>query len=105
MSAAPSACPSSEVLEAVAAGRPATAILRDHLENCGACQRVLRRMEEDNHFLSSFAIDGALPALSSPPRADPVEIPGYDIAREIHRGGQGIVYQAVQRSTKRAVAI
>lgn len=34
-----------------------------------------------------------------------VQIEGYDIVRELQRGGQGIVYQAVQRSTKRKVAI
>lgn len=32
-------------------------------------------------------------------------LPGYEIVREIHRGGQGIVYQALQRSTRRQVAI
>lgn len=32
-------------------------------------------------------------------------IPGYDIQDEIHRGGQGVVYRAVQKSTKRDVAI
>ncbi|MBP7937717.1 MAG: protein kinase [Phycisphaerae bacterium] len=32
-------------------------------------------------------------------------IPGYEITREIHRGGQGVVYQAVQEGTKRKVAI
>lgn len=31
--------------------------------------------------------------------------PGYDIVREVHRGGQGVVYQAIQRATKRRVAI
>jgi len=31
--------------------------------------------------------------------------PGYEITREIHRGGQGVVYQAVQASTKQKVAI
>ncbi len=32
-------------------------------------------------------------------------IPGYDILREIHRGGQGVVYQAIQKHTRRKVAI
>ncbi len=32
-------------------------------------------------------------------------IPGYRILREIHRGGQGIVYQAIQESTRRKIAI
>jgi WD40 repeat protein len=31
--------------------------------------------------------------------------PGYEITHEVHRGGQGIVYQATQTSTRRAVAI
>lgn len=30
---------------------------------------------------------------------------GYDILRELHRGGQGLVYEALQRSTHRKVAI
>ncbi len=32
-------------------------------------------------------------------------IPGYQILREIHRGAQGVVYQAIQRATQRKVAI
>lgn len=31
--------------------------------------------------------------------------PGYDILREIHRGGQGVVYLATQLNTKRRVAV
>lgn len=31
--------------------------------------------------------------------------PGYELRRELHRGGQGVVYEALQRSTHRTVAI
>jgi len=41
---------------------------------------------------------------SRPPRALP-HIDGYDFARELHRGGQGVVYQALEKATKRKVAI
>src|SRR5262245_16516795 len=32
-------------------------------------------------------------------------LPGYKILREIHRGGQGVVFLAVQQSTGRQVAV
>jgi tRNA A-37 threonylcarbamoyl transferase component Bud32 len=41
------------------------------------------------------------PRLADPPQS----FPGFDVLREIHRGGQGVVYQAIQRATKRRVAI
>jgi serine/threonine protein kinase len=34
-----------------------------------------------------------------------LSIEGYESARELSRGGQGVVYQAIQQSTKRKVAI
>jgi serine/threonine protein kinase len=30
---------------------------------------------------------------------------GYELLRELHRGGQGVVYQAIQKTTRRKVAI
>lgn len=33
------------------------------------------------------------------------QIPGYEIRAELHRGGQGVVYEAIQQSTRRRVAI
>ncbi|MFA6044290.1 MAG: serine/threonine-protein kinase [Phycisphaerales bacterium] len=35
----------------------------------------------------------------------PDTFPNYTVAREIHRGGQGVVYLAIHKSTKRKVAI
>lgn len=41
-----------------------------------------------------------------PPEGPPPDsFPGYEIVRRIQRGGQGVVYQAIQKATKREVAI
>ena len=50
---------------------------------------------------------GAAPSLDAAAQAGPLtdSIPGYQVVREIHRGGQGVVYEATQSGTKRCVAI
>jgi hypothetical protein len=45
-----------------------------------------------------------LPRADSPTPPLP-HIEGYDILRELTHGGQGVVYLAVQRSTKRKLAL
>src|SRR5262245_52184874 len=45
---------------------------------------------------------GGDPPETSTPR---LRIPGYQIIRELARGGQGTVYQAIQETTERDVAI
>lgn len=41
-----------------------------------------------------------------PERLPPANtFPGYELVREIHRGGQGVVYLAIQKATKRKVAV
>ncbi|GMU84478.1 MAG: hypothetical protein AMXMBFR47_43470 [Planctomycetota bacterium] len=98
-------CPPVEVLETLALGRSPEDGWAGHVEGCATCRSTLERIRDDNRFLSSFANGLGLPA---PPAAGPtgaVSIPGYEIVREIHRGGQGVVYEALQLSTKRPVAV
>ena len=45
------------------------------------------------------------PAASSNRESMINSLPGYMLVRELHRGGQGVVYLAVQNSTGRQVAI
>lgn len=72
----------------------------------GSSQRSRRKSDRD---LIEDAMDQASPRPDSAAlAADQLPIdafPGYDILREIHRGGQGVVYQALQKTTKRKVAI
>lgn len=96
-----------------------------HLAECPSCAARSEAMENAHARLlehlrgmevAESAIDpqtvtsdgGAretVPSRGVTPRAHFPVIEGYDILEEIHRGGQGIVYQAVQRSTKRKVAV
>ena len=97
--------------------------LEAHLSTCAVCRegwtryRAERGLEAD--LRDAFRVDAgmqvsadaagletldvAAPRSAERPFGD--SIPGYSILREIHRGGQGVVYQAVQKATKRKVAI
>ncbi len=55
---------------------------------------------------STLGLGGRSPAASLPAGVLPADfLPGYRLQREVHRGGQGIVYHAVQLSTNQSVAI
>jgi WD40 repeat protein len=118
------ACLPAAALEALGAGaaEPPSEAAEGHLRECARCRATLARVRADNLFLASVREDlGGSPSRSeaagespgSGPGAEagpgPVNdggmIPGYRILGELDRGGQGVVYRAVQLATRRHVAL
>lgn len=104
-------CPAIDELEkALGDVTPDEALLR-HVESCPRCRVRARRVRENQLMLARLGRTdrGKVPADPGGPVAvGPAKSPGppgYDVQGELHRGGQGIVYRAFQRATKRTVAI
>jgi tetratricopeptide (TPR) repeat protein len=94
-------CPSLEELDAIASGSSCDDVIREHARHCSDCARELQRLESNAEFLNHYAPgDAGGETTDAPP-----SIEGYEILREAHRGGQGVVYEAMQLSTNRRVAI
>lgn len=108
---APIACPGVDALERammVGGPWPDEALLR-HLDACEACREQQRIIRENMDFMRSFsqeirAQSSRQPSPGvSPPAPDALS--GYHLVREIARGGQGVVYDAIQVETQRRVAV
>src|SRR5262245_28296698 len=95
------ACPSEEELQELAL-EPEESLapeVRAHLQACPACGT--RRDELARQDERLFAeLRGVARRAEGPPR-----IPGYRLEAELSRGGQGVVYRAVQEATSRVVAL
>ncbi len=113
-------CPDLEQLEQLAAGaleRDAAQRARSHVESCSACAQsmaeIRRHLEVEDlvRRRPSAATDetrlgdSQASAPGNDIRALAGLFPGYELRRELSRGGQGVVYQAMQHSTRRKVAI
>jgi len=100
-------CPSALELERVARGEPVADAVRVHAERCAGCAEAVAEIRENERFLGGArtilagAKDGA--GSRAPLPRDAVR--GFELIEEISRGGQGVVYRAVQASTKRPAAI
>ncbi|MHC4697390.1 MAG: protein kinase domain-containing protein [Planctomycetota bacterium] len=84
-------------------------IIADHPHLAPELAEAFRRLQlveaAKHQAESSRAADHARMALDAPPGPSPDSFPGYELVRRVHQGGQGVVYQAIQQSTQREVAI
>jgi serine/threonine-protein kinase len=94
-------CPGSDALARALEGDDP--VLSEHVAVCEHCQERLSALVVDTDLICE------LREISHPdPQAlgsDAPQIEGLEIVRELHRGGQGIVYEAIVRATGQGVAV
>ncbi|MEM7309871.1 MAG: serine/threonine-protein kinase [Planctomycetota bacterium] len=94
-------CLDEGALSRIAEGADAGSDDGAHLEHCDGCRRRLDDARRDQQLFEELRHTAEAPA--PPLGAD--DVPGYRLQEVLHRGGQGIVYRAIQRSTRRSVAV
>ncbi len=115
--------PDPQLIEAMSTGAQVPSEVIEHVAACPGCQGILAEFEQNNRFLSKMIrsaraadeesrrrqSEAVTAALSAGQPADILAglpgLPGYEGLKEVHRGGQGVVFRARQIATKRDVAI
>lgn len=83
---------------------PVDAATSAHLQACRRCRKAVDRAASDHRLLSELA-QASRPEEPARPADGDAEIPGYRLGQEIHRGGQGAVFEAEQLATRRRCAV
>ncbi|MFO0983118.1 MAG: serine/threonine-protein kinase [Planctomycetota bacterium] len=96
-------CPSVAELEELIAGRGEAAV-RDHVASCPRCEMTAVGLR-DNLALAAQVRSVLQEPRPAPPDPQAPVLAGYRILGLLNEGAQGVVYQALQESTKRTVAI
>ncbi|MGH7178928.1 MAG: WD40 repeat domain-containing serine/threonine-protein kinase [Tepidisphaeraceae bacterium] len=100
-----SSCPSVQELELLAAGAREAAAARAHLERCPQCSAKVQEIRCNNELLAELAGSVRDAAAINPHVASSMSVEGYELLEPLGQGTQGAVYKAVQKSTRRTVAI
>ncbi len=95
-------CPAPATLALFAEGLVDDAGVAEHIGRCGPCARQIEEARTAAGFMHSAR---ELMSAGQPGPAVTDEPPGYWIQRELDRGGQSVVYSAVQTATGRRVAL
>ncbi|GIK19809.1 MAG: hypothetical protein DYG93_09350 [Leptolyngbya sp. PLA2] len=98
-------CPPPATLERFALHGEGASGLAGHVDRCPACREYVEDARENEAFLgrAAPALAEARPAPREP--IDPHAVDGFELVEEISRGGQGVVYRAVQAATHRPAAV
>ncbi|MBI5762934.1 MAG: serine/threonine protein kinase [Planctomycetes bacterium] len=101
-----SACPPQYVLEDAAVGKSCDdEAITSHVAQCPACCRALEDIRLNNSVLTEIRAVRRSARPYRDRRLTPPVVEDYEILECVAQGGQGLVYRAIQKRTKRCVAL